>query len=362
MIVNADARFIPLADGSINCVITSPPYYGLRDYGTAKWEGGDPDCNHTISMPTKWNDPKRGYEVLRPEVANRGGDGTRCHLCGAIRIDQQIGLEQTPDEYVANLVAVFRECKRVLRDDGTLWLNLGDSYVSNTGDRNKVGGFQANPNKDRLLAESAMSFNKKSDGLKSKDLIGIPWMLAFALRADGWYLRQDIIWAKPNPMPESVKDRCTKSHEYIFLLSKSARYYYDNEAVREPVKDSNAGFIMARARTASGALGGENQHNMERRDYEEIKGANKRDVWTVTTKPYKGAHYATFPPDLIKPMILAGCPPGGIVLDPFVGSGTTVATAIKLGRKGIGIDLNIKYLTENARQRIAEAQMQPRLI
>jgi len=130
MIVNADARFIPLADESVNCVITSPPYYGLRDYGTAKWEGGDPDCNHTISMPTKWNDPKRGYEVLRPEVANRGGDGTRCHLCGAIRIDQQIGLEQTPDEYVANLVAVFRECKRILRDDGTLWVNIGSSFVS----------------------------------------------------------------------------------------------------------------------------------------------------------------------------------------------------------------------------------------
>lgn len=240
--------------------------------------------------------------------------------------------------------------------------------------------------------------------------------------------------SKPNPMPESVKDRCTKSHEYIFLLSKSAKYYYDNEAIREPVKDSNAGFIMARARTASGALGGANQHNMERRDYEEIKGANKRDVWTVTTKPYKGAHYATYPPDLITPCILAGAPEtccakcgapyvrlvdrvvgtskpcpktqaahearggfgepvgtvgksggsridgysvtlgfqptctcnagtsSGIVFDPFVGSGTTVATAIKLGRKGIGIDLNIKYLTENARQRIADAQKQPRLI
>ena len=195
--------------------------------------------------------------------------------------------------------------------------------------------------------------------MKPKDLIGIPWMLAFALRADGWYLRQDIIWAKPNPMPESVKDRCTKSHEYIFLLSKSARYYYDNEAVREPVKDSNAGFIMARARTASGALGGENQHNMERRDYEEIKGANKRDVWTVTTKPYKGAHYATFNPELIKPCILAGAPEGGIVFDPFVGSGTTVATAVKLGRRGVGLDLSMKYLRENARERIYQEEMQP---
>ena len=339
--------------------------YGLRDYGTAKWEGGDPDCNHTISMPTKWNDPKRGYEVLRPEVANRGGDSTRCHLCGAIRIDEQIGLEQTPDEYIANLVAVFRECKRILRDDGTLWVNIGDSYASNgaktTGrndaGRNNVNGFAGSNGYDDAGGRISSGF---TPGLKPKDLIGIPWMLAFALRADGWYLRQDIIWAKPNPMPESVKDRCTKSHEYIFLLSKSARYYYDSEAVREPVKDSNAGFIMARDRTASGALGGENQHNMERRDYEEIKGANKRDVWTVTTKPYKGAHYATFNPELIKPCILAGAPEGGIVFDPFVGSGTTVATAIQLGRKGIGLDLSLTYLYENAKDRI-EAEMLPLL-
>jgi len=181
MLINANALSIPLAAKSVHTIVTSPPYYGLRDYG----------------------------------------------------VDGQIGLEVTPDEYIANLVAVFRECKRILRDDGTLWVNIGDSYVSNTGDRNKVGGFQANPNKDRLLAESAMSFNKKSGDLKSKDLIGIPWMLAFALRADGWWLRQDIIWHKPNPMPESVKDRCTKAHEYIFLLSKSAKYYYDNEAIME---------------------------------------------------------------------------------------------------------------------------------
>jgi len=149
---------------------------------------------------------------------------------------------------------------------------------------------------------------KPSKGIKPKDLIGIPWRVAFALQADGWYLRQDIIWHKPNPMPESVKDRCTKAHEYIFLLSKNAKYYCDMDLIREPVKKSNKGFIMARARTASGALGGENKHNMERRDYREIKGANKRSVWTVTTKPFKGAHFATFPPDLIEPCVLAGCP------------------------------------------------------
>ena len=208
------------------------------------------------------------------------------------------------------------------------------------------------------------------DGMKPKDLIGIPWMLAFALRADGWYLRQDIIWAKPNPMPESVKDRCTKAHEYIFLLTKSARYYFDNEAIKEPAKN-DSGWAKQIAKN-----GIPHQHHKPGSVYldprEECQYGlltakltdtrNKRSVWTVTTKPYKGAHYATFPPDLIKPMILAGCPKGGIVFDPFVGSGTTVATAIKLGRKGIGIDLNIKYLTENARQRIADAQMQPRLI
>lgn len=324
--------------------------YGLRDYGTAKWEGGDPECEHTVGSGD--NDNLKGY-VTRPE---RDGEKRKyCQKCGAIRIDAQIGLEVTPDEYIANLVEVFRECKRILRDDGTLWVNIGDSYCG-TGDKGKW----TDPKYADGRNGQKTALNKKIDGLKSKDLIGIPWMLAFALRADGWYLRQDIIWAKPNPMPESVKDRCTKSHEYIFLLSKSAKYYYDNESIREPVKDSNAGFIMARARTASGALGGANQHNMERRDYEEIKGANKRDVWTVTTKPYKGAHYATFNPDLIKPCILAGAPEGGIVFDPFVGSGTTVATAIQLGRKGIGLDLNLTYLYENAKDRI-KAEMLPLL-
>lgn len=305
MIINANAIAIPLANKSVHTIVTSPPYYGLRDYG----------------------------------------------------VDGQIGLEVTPDAYIANLVEVFRECKRILRDDGTLWVNIGDSYATHANKSSGQFGNNIKSGFDDVFRGDAGKSGAKLNGCKEKDLIGIPWMLAFALRADGWYLRQDIIWAKPNPMPESVKDRCTKSHEYIFLLSKSAKYYYDNESIREPVKDSNAGFIMARARTASGALGGANQHNMERRDYEEIKGANKRDVWTVTTKPYKGAHYATFNPDLIKPCILAGAPEGGIVFDPFVGSGTTVATAIQLGRKGIGLDLSFKYLQENAKVRIEEARL-----
>ncbi|MFA5753652.1 MAG: site-specific DNA-methyltransferase [Bacteroidales bacterium] len=299
MILNANALAIPLADQSVQCVVTSPPYYGLRDYG----------------------------------------------------IDEQIGLEVTPDEYIANLVAVFRECKRILRDDGTLWVNIGDSYNGSAPNQSGQNGYNdGRENRDKRYSTGGVN------GLKPKDLIGIPWMLAFALRADGWYLRQDIIWAKPNPMPESVKDRCTKSHEYIFLLSKSARYYYDNDAVKEPsaspVRDSNP--------IPYSQLNQNGGKDTQRLGSGNPDGRNKRDVWTVTTKPYKGAHYATFNPELIKPCILAGAPEGGIVFDPFVGSGTTVATAIQLGRKGIGLDLSLTYLYENAKDRI-EAEMLPLL-
>ena len=347
MIVNANALNIPLADGSVHTIVTSPPYYGLRDYGTAKWEGGDPECDHLETNDTR--DP-----AITKQTQNAGtskiGYKDVCRKCGAIRIDEQIGLEQTPDEYIANLVEVFRECKRILRDDGTLWVNIGDSYAGSGGaggDYSKGGLKEGQPKwKSNLDAQAA--------GLKPKDLIGIPWMLAFALRADGWYLRQDIIWAKPNPMPESVKDRCTKSHEYIFLLSKSAKYYYDSDAVKEnAVKGSaNAG--------ARNYVGIEGRKVLGQTEQDISEGRNKRDVWFVSTKPYKGAHYATFNPELIKPCILAGAPEGGIVFDPFVGSGTTVATAIQLGRKGIGLDLSLTYLYENAKDRI-EAEMLPLL-
>lgn len=326
-------------------------------------------------------------------------------------------------------MAVFRECKRILRDDGTLWVNIGDSYASMKSRYNQKGQSLngGKPQDNEFQGNKTDLYHHPELGLKDKDLIGIPWMLAFALRADGWYLRSDIIWAKPNPMPESVKDRCTKSHEYIFLLSKSKKYYYDNEAVKEETITSQDDKSHHRFGAPNGKV--ENTPGKTRIESGEKwnnKGVrNKRDVWTVTTKPYKGAHYATFNPELIKPCILAGAPEtvcdkcgapyarvteqrdadvqkprafakkgnadrndtgeiykemvtittgfqptcscnagtsSGIVFDPFVGSGTTVATAIKLGRKGIGIDLNIKYLTENARQRIADAQKQPRLI
>ena len=350
LLINCNAKQIPLADGSVNCVVTSPPYYGLRDYGTAKWEGGDPNCEHTVGSGD--NDNLKTY-VTRPER-----DGIKrqyCQKCGAVRIDQQIGLEQTPAEYVNDIVQVFREVWRILRDDGTVWLNLGDSY-------NGSGGAGGDYIEGGLKEGQPKYPGRHINNLKLKDLIGIPWMVAFALRDDGWYLRQDIIWAKPNPMPESVKDRCTKAHEYIFLLSKSPRYYYDYEAILEPISDKSLkraeyGWDCDRPSTKNASLGGDGIHTEKMGErFVNPAGRNRRSVWTIPTSPYRGAHYATFPPKLIEPMILAGCPAGGIVLDPFVGSGTTVMVANHLGRKGIGLDLNFKYLKDNAKERLATVQ------
>ncbi len=632
MIINANALSIPLADKCVHTVVTSPPYYGLRDYGTAKWIGGNSECDHKPDIKPRDERPRNnltgGLDYMK---AKDPVYRDICGKCGAIRQDSQLGLEPTPDEYVANLVQVFREVWRVLRDDGVVFLNLGDSYFSSgqrgqsydscgiskpdcqgrdyllkslcdvrkdadrfrnsdiphyhapkqvrelclktleymgelidrfpnvdsfyqkqneqfltstldhlrsqdlAGERllsflestpdvsfqqpqdrylllgslwvflsglrsligdvqecvHKLGDFQA-PTADSLnniyavflsdfhngykymvyacysVFESYQHYTTPSQ-LKVKDLIGIPWMLAFALRADGWYLRQDIIWAKPNPMPESVKDRCTKSHEYIFLLSKSAKYYYDNEAIMEVAtgydgrKDTrfkgsvkNYDGVMPGGKPQTFAQNGHERwqyknlqpdgqqpHTMHlnRLEGEEYLSPvrNKRDVWFVSTKPYKGAHYATFNPELITPCILAGAPEtccaecgapykrvttvvgkqvtesmriagcndageynghatkdfesakaqnasdtkrrilesmsqvkdysfeptcscnagttSGIVFDPFVGSGTTVATAIQLGRRGVGLDLSMKYLLENAKERIDSAKL-----
>ena len=275
--------------------VTSPPYYGLRDYGTAKWEGGDADCEHSISMPTKWNDPKRGTSVLRPETAHRGGSSTNCHKCGATRIDSQLGLEETPEQYIDAMVEVFRCVWDVLEDDGTLWLNIGDSYC------NSNGFARASPEYQREGRNNMPANDRKLDklhetGLKTKDLIGIPWMLAFALRADGWYLRQDIIWHKPNPMPESVQDRCTKAHEYIFLMSKSQKYHYDADSIKEEVKEVS----ITRAKSAwnptklnVGLDGAKNESFETMGDRWVKEKANKRSVWTVTTKHTK-AHISPY--------------------------------------------------------------------
>ena len=292
--------------------VTSPPYFGLRDYGN----------------------------------------------------DGQLGLEETPEEYIKAMVEVFRCVWDVLEDDATLWLNIGDSYARNGGGVeskmntvHKMGVGQ----KATYLAGGMQSINKVPEGLKSKDLIGIPWMLAFALRADGWYLRQDIIWHKPNPMPESVTDRCTKAHEYIFLMSKSQKYYYDRMAIAEPAAYAEE---HARKKTSWGNKKEDAgvKANIEKYQVigEENKTtlaggmANKRSVWTVNTKPYKGSHFATYPPKLIEPCILAGCPKGGVVLDPFMGSGTTAFVALLNDRQYLGCELNPEY-EELQQRRIKDA-------
>jgi len=349
---------LTLPEKSVHCCVTSPPYFGLRDYGTAQWEGGDPDCSHKQGR----NGAGRADGVVdergqrnRDGVGSMGGD---CNKCGATRIDSQIGLEATPDAFVAEMVAVFREVRRVLRDDGTLWLNLGDSYTPvNRGEnarprRETMTGMQVgNPHADIPTRKEVIRGVAQS-GMKQKDLMGIPWMVAFALRADGWYLRQDIIWSKPNPMPESVTDRCTKAHEYIFLMSKSARYFYDAEAIREPGAEPD--------RQRNDRIGGANGH-LVRHSRGAMIGAsatrNKRSVWEVATQPFSEAHFATFPPDLIEPCIKAGCPKGGTVLDLFGGAGTTGMVADRLGRNALLIELNPDYLAMAERRIRGDAGM-----
>lgn len=330
MILNADARHIPLKDATVQCCVTSPPYYGLRDYGTAKWIGGDPECSHKRDSKVS-----KSGETGSDNVSGGIGDAIYkdiCPKCGAIRKDDQIGLEPTPDEYVAKLVSVFREVKRVLKDDGTLWLNLGDSYAGNNSRASNGGRAGYGTPREGV-------FNRGGEGIKDKDLIGIPWSVAFALRADGWYLRSDIIWSKPNPMPESVKDRPTKAHEYLFLLAKSQKYYYDAEAIKDPSKEpeDNRGERGNRKRFPTEQVAG-------------IRGpgiypmANKRSVWTINTQPFKGAHFAVMPEKLVEPCVLAGSRPGDLILDPFAGSGTVGVVAQKLGRSFIGIELNPEYV------------------
>lgn len=304
LVGDALAQLRTLPGASVQCCITSPPYYGLRDYGA---EG-------------------------------------------------QIGLEPTPAEYVGRLVAVFREVRRVLVDTGTLWLNLGDSY-SGSG----KGG------EDPTIGErnlGGLSYPKMvRGGAKPKDLLGIPWLVAFGLRADGWWLRSDIIWAKSNPMPESVTDRPTRSHEYVFLLSKSERYYYDAAAIRETARATTShdatgpGYEAPGQAPQTGTRRPDKQRGHGRRHagfddrwdampkaVQQSFGRNKRDVWTVATEPYPEAHWAVMPEALVEPMVMAGCPAGGVVLDPFAGSGTTLAVAMRLGRHAIGVELNPAYV------------------
>ncbi|RWB67612.1 site-specific DNA-methyltransferase [Mesorhizobium sp.] len=324
-ILEGDCRAVlaGLPDCSVNCCVTSPPYFGLRDYG----------------------------------------------------VDGQIGLEANPEAFVAEMVDVFRDVHRVLRDDGTLWLNLGDSYANDT----KWGGRTSGKHVKANHGDTGIGRRRQNTGLKSKDLIGIPWRVAFALQEDGWYLRQDIIWSKPNPMPESVTDRCTKAHEYIFLLTKSPKYFYDAAAIKEPASENTnarlpgnkrhkgtdayeagdqkhrtkAGLVdYAKRKRAAAGSGIKNNDSMDAALAVMPDFRNKRSVWTVGSEPFPEAHFATFPPTLIEPCIKAGCPAGGTVLDPFGGAGTTGLVADRLQRNAILIELNPAY-AEMARRRIA---------
>ena len=347
LIGDARKRLAELPAGSVRTCITSPPYFGLRDYGTASWDGGDPECPHTGKpMATKANINRNtggGNDVKNATALEFFRE--RCERCGAMRIDSQMGLEETPDAYVAEMVLLFREVWRVLADDGTLWLNLGDSYSgSGKGPAGNLGAKHDERNMEHTKASGNVPI-----GLKPKDLIGIPWRVAFALQADGWYLRQDIIWAKPNPMPESVTDRCTKSHEYVFLLSKSARYYYDNVAIKEPAQDWGT-----RDRT-NGKYHNEGSGLTPQSGLEKsYETRNKRDVWTIASKPFKGAHFAVMPEALVEPCVLAGSAEGDTVLDPFTGSGTVAVVALRHGRNFVGTELNPEY-GEIAKDRITNA-------
>ena len=360
LIGDARKRLAELPAGSVRTCITSPPYFGLRDYGTASWDGGDPECPHTGKpMATKANINRNtggGNDVKNATALEFFRE--RCERCGAMRIDSQMGLEETPDAYVAEMVLLFREVWRVLADDGTLWLNLGDSYSgSGKGPAGNLGAKHDERNMEHTKASGNVPI-----GLKPKDLIGIPWRVAFALQADGWYLRQDIIWAKPNPMPESVTDRCTKSHEYVFLLSKSARYYYDNVAIKEPnanpIRTNYTPGKRAYAEGNTEQLPGKRtrrNEGFEKYANGEIpQGRNKRDVWTIASKPFKGAHFAVMPEALVEPCVLAGSAEGDTVLDPFTGSGTVAVVALRHGRNFVGTELNPEY-GEIAKKRISDA-------
>lgn len=365
--------------GSVQVCVTSPPYFGLRDYGTATWEGGDPACDHAILRSDGTIPGQLSKSTLN---GGKGGGAklaatpmpfkSKCGRCGAMRIDRQIGVEESPQEYIDALVETFEQVRRVLRPDGTLWVNIGDSYSS--------GGRKTTP-----VTQSINKTNQKSlrmetrprpaDNLKPKDMICIPWMLGMQLRDAGWYLRRDIIWHRVNPLPESVTDRPTKAHEYILLLSKSPSYYYDRDAIAEPIAESSqerlsqdienqtgsfrahagvTGKPMMKAMKAcmSSPVGGakygdsDDPHHATKsgKPFELKEIRNKRDVWSLPGAGVREDHFAAFPEEIPETAIKAGSRPNDLVLDPFCGSGTTGFVALRLGRKFIGVELNPKFI------------------
>jgi DNA modification methylase len=411
-----------LPDESVHCVVTSPPYWGLRDYGTAQWIGGYPTCDHRSPTMREGRNEDRAKlagssSTNSGQLLNAAKAGV-CGICGAARVDQQIGLEPTLGEHLETMVRVFREVRRVLRKDGTLWLNYGDCYATSPNGRKAADVV----NDDRTFRDKP--FSTIGGYLKAKDRALLPARVAIALQEDGWWVRDEIIWHKPNPMPVSVKDRTTPAHEMIYMFSRSARYYYDQWAIKEPIttdpkenyparakitgrgtqgaaaargadRDKSGGFPLGKRKSdkqqdiadasnpsTQRTMGGfndrwnERERNLaagkgnaktfrgggaytqgqsfdnsavaERESHGNIPNEsglrNKRSVWTVAPKPFKQAHFATFPPDLIRPCILAGCPEGGTVLDPFFGAGTTGLVAHELGRNCIGIELNPDYV------------------
>ncbi len=419
-------------DGQVRCIVTSPPYYGLRSYPTGHWEGGKPDCEHRYSNAQRGTATDGSFSNDRSYVEGARPMLGSCRWCGAVRVDQQIGLEASVDAYVQRLVEVFREARRVLTDDGTLWLNLGDSYVTrprgnksgdtstssltnperqdkvyphNVSYRMRHGRPEGDPKalrdfdpkaKKGLVREGDRP-NRRGDsgGLKHKDLMMVPARVALALQADGWWLRSDIVWEKKNPLPESVKDRPTRAHEFVFLLSKSSTYYYDFEAMQEPA--------LGRGNHARNQIEPDNEkhnagkpdgvapqtglrlYNLRKNDTEETASArsdegkrvrgfqarwdlkeaegglkqtrNKRDVWSMASEPYKGAHHAVMPTKLVEPCVLAGSAPGDLVMDPFFGSGTVALVALRHGRKFVGIDLdpkNVKLAEERVFKHLPE--------
>lgn len=367
-----------LADKSVNCVVTSPPYWNLRDYGTGKWEGGDPNCDHIYNHGAQGKSGQRADRTHTEQAVYKKA----CRKCGAVRVDEQIGLEETPEQFLETMIRVFRDVWRVLRDDGTIWVNMGDGYNHAPGKRKKTDKVG---DKQLTNTGSNSTGSRTVIGLKPKDLIGMPWRLAFALQQDGWYLRQDIIYCKPAPMPESVRDRCTRAHEYIFMFSKQPRYYYDIEAIKEPASaDSHARY--ARSRSGNSQYPGnqtiaktfdhmkekagvnpkakQDGHGRRHEGFNEryfgpkseqnesfsaavkdlVEFRNKRSWWVIPPMPTPEAHFATFPLELAETCVLAGCPKDGIVLDPFAGSGTTGLAALKHGRNFVGVELNPQYI------------------